>query len=168
MAVLPDLWIGVDPDIQATIRAICGWHIAPVITETVTLDGSGSAVQLFPTLALRRIISLSNAGTPVDLVANPLQISRRGMVRGLRWTDQYSGVVAEIEHGFDAAPADLRTAATRIATLDKLFASGGGSVRIGQVQVSPGTSAGMMTVDYDGLDHRTQSLLAPYMLNWGA
>lgn len=164
----PNLWFGINPGTQATIRAICGWHIAPVITETVTLDGSGGSVQLFPTLALRKITALTVNGQVIaqDVLDN-LEISRRGMARGVHWGNRYSGVVATIEHGFELTPADLRSVASRIETMARLFASGGGSVRIGQVQVSPG-SGGQMQTGHDGLDVQTQRLLAPYILNWGS
>lgn len=160
---LPDLYPGVDPGVQETIRRICGWHVAPQVTETVTLDGSGDNLQLLPTLYLVDLVSITNEGTAVPEVND---WSRMGAVRmpGCgRWTGKYRGVVAEMVHGFEVCPSDIKTAAARLAVLDRMFKAGGGSVRVGQVQVSaPGG-----TIEWDGLDPGTRAFLAPYRLTGG-
>jgi hypothetical protein len=86
------------------VQTYCGWHIAPVITETVTVDGSGGVVQPLPTLRLLDIISVTESGTAVDV--DGVQWSEAGwMVRpGCRWTCDLRGIVAEIEHGYTETP----------------------------------------------------------------
>ena len=157
----PDLYPGVDPGIQETIRRICGWHIAPQVTESVTLDGSGVDLQLLPTLNLVDLIDITSDGT---LVTDP-EWSRMGAVRlrGGCWTSKYRGVVATMLHGYENCPSDIRTAVARLGVLDRVFRAGGGSVRVGQVQVSAPSGF----IEWDGLDPGTRSFLAPYRLTGG-
>lgn len=89
----------------AKVRGYCGWHIAPVITETVTLDGSGTHLMVLPSLQVVNLVSITNDGAPVDP-----EWSRSGMVRLHCWTRRLRGVVAEVEHGFDEWPDDLTAA----------------------------------------------------------
>src|SRR5512139_2364445 len=79
----------------AEVRAFCGWHIAPEVTETLTRDGSGGPVQVLPTLRLVDLISITNDGTAVT---DP-EWSTSGMVYAgtwARWTPKFRGVVAEV------------------------------------------------------------------------
>lgn len=53
----------------ALIRRYCGWHITPEVTETVRLDGSGSAVQMLPSLHVTSVAAVTYDGavlTPAD------------------------------------------------------------------------------------------------------
>ncbi|MFT9821149.1 hypothetical protein [Lysinibacillus sp. NPDC056185] len=86
-------------------RSYCGWHIAPAIAETLTVDGSGGPVQLLPTLRLAEVISVTDRGAAVD---DP-EWSAAGMLRRPYgcWTSRMRGVVAKVEHGFTQAPAEL-------------------------------------------------------------
>lgn len=124
----PDLFIGADIAVQEAIRGYCGWHIAPIITETVTVDGSGGCVQLLPTLRLVDLVSISNDGT---VVTDP-EWSENGAVRG-HWTGKLRGVTATITHGHVWCPADLEAVANRLERAEKM--AGLGPVRIGQVSV---------------------------------
>lgn len=112
LATAPD---GVDADAwaaaNAAVRAYCGWHVAPVITETVTLDGSGTNLMFLPTLRLVDLVSILNDG---EAVSDP-GWSAAGIVRGA-WTDKFRGVVAEMEHGFEECPAEILAVLTELAT----------------------------------------------------
>lgn len=85
------------------VRDYCGWHIAPVVTETVTVDGSGAAIQGLPTLMLLNLVSISNDGTDLDVA--DVEWSANGTMRYCWWTAKLRGVVAEIEHGYEETPA---------------------------------------------------------------
>lgn len=107
-AAAPPVPEGMDPTAWlaavADVRGYCAWHLAPVVTETVTVDGSGGAVQLLPTLHLTGLTSITNDGV---LVEEP-QWSEMGAVRGPRyWTSKYRGVVAEITHGYAEFPLEV-------------------------------------------------------------
>lgn len=117
----------------AEVRSYCGWHIAPVVTETLTRDGSGGPVLVLPTLRLVDLVSLTEDGTALA----DLEWSTSGMVyRGgyRRWSPKFRAVVAEIEHGFEEWPADLLRVMADMATT---AARGGvASVTSGSHQVS--------------------------------
>ena len=92
----------------AAARRYCGWHVTPVVTETVTLDGTGGRLLALPTLRLVSIESLNENGETVD--PETLEWSTRGLVlKAGAWTDRLSGITATIEHGFDEA-ADFDSA----------------------------------------------------------
>lgn len=133
--MLPDLFEGVDPVAQSVIRGYCGWHIAPAVTETVTVDGSGGTIQSLPTLHLTAL-TITNDGRPV---ADP-EWSEVGVVRG-NWTSKFRGVEATMTHGYEECPAEVRAVAARLVAAEKMAAAGGGSVRVGQVQVTAAKAA---------------------------
>jgi hypothetical protein len=113
LPIAPD---GVDADawaaVVADVRGVCGWHIAPEVTETLTVDGPNSSVLILPTLRLVDVVSVLNDGTAV---VDP-EWSTSGMVRTYCWTWKYRGVVAEITHGFEEWPEDLLAAMYEMAT----------------------------------------------------
>lgn len=90
------------------IRALCGWHVAPVISETLTLDSHGGKVVWLPT---RRVVNV----TAVRDVSgdSPRELS------GWRWSQDgllsvpgslpcgFRVLEVDLEHGYDACPADL-------------------------------------------------------------
>lgn len=102
-----DLPAGLDQSAIATacgtVRAYCGWHVAPQAFEMVTVDGSGGTVQFLPTLHLTELRSITNDGVAVE---SP-EWSTAGMVRGARWTSKWRGVVADITHGYDMCPDEI-------------------------------------------------------------
>lgn len=111
------------------VRSYCGWHVAPSITETITMDGSGGFIQTLPTLHLTAVTQVTNDG--VEVVNS--EWSQKGMIRG-RWTAKFGGVVATIEHGHPQCPADV------LEVLDGMVSSplmrGVASVTNGSHQVS--------------------------------
>lgn len=114
------------------IEHFCGWHIAPVRTETLILDGPQSPVLQIPSLMVRDVVSVTENGKPVD--PDEYDWSPDGLLarRGRSWTGRYRGVVVELEHGYEQVPGDL------IATVAKLVAradaapAGETSIRIGE------------------------------------
>ncbi|WP_328660373.1 hypothetical protein [Nocardia salmonicida] len=89
------------------IRDLCGWHIAPSITETLTLDGPGRRTLLLPSLYVTAITAVTEDGTAVP--ADQFDWSEKGMLRhrsGL-WTDRWRGITVTLTHGYDQAPAGV-------------------------------------------------------------
>lgn len=123
---------GVDADAWAAacaaVRAYCGWHIAPSVTEDVTVDGSGGNIQLLPTLHLTALTSITNDGTAVT---DP-EWSEAGMVRG-NWTQKLRGVTANMTHGFAVCPPELLPVLRAIVNGSSL--GGASSVTSGTHQV---------------------------------
>lgn len=92
------------------VRDYCRWHVAPEVTEEVTVDGPGGAVLHLPTLRLVELSSITNDGEPV---ADPDWLTS-GMVRGC-WTGRGRGVVATMTHGLHAWPDDLLKVVREVA-----------------------------------------------------
>ena len=51
----------------AAVRHWCGWHIAPVQTVELTLDGPGGKLLVLPTLNVRSVTRVTECGEYLDL-----------------------------------------------------------------------------------------------------
>lgn len=89
------------------VRDYCGWHIAPSVTETLTVDGSGGEVLGLPTLHLTAVASIAEDGEDLDV--DGVEWSQAGYLRKpySRWTAKLRGVTAEVTHGYDTTPPGL-------------------------------------------------------------
>ncbi|MEU0871646.1 hypothetical protein [Nocardia brasiliensis] len=91
------------------IRDYCGWHIAPAVAATITLDGSGADIVQIPTLRLSAVASVAENG--VVIPATEYEWSADGSIRrlplGRCWTNRYRGVVVECTHGYAEVPAAI-------------------------------------------------------------
>lgn len=121
MGDVPDLPApsGVDADAWAAAvaaaRAFCGWHIAPSVTQTVTLDGGWSSVLILPSLHVTAVASVVNDGTPITAPDwSPAGMVRRGDC-GV-WSGKYQGVTVTFTHGYDRLPMDLQAVLTTMAS----------------------------------------------------
>ena len=127
---------GVDSDAWeaalAAVRAYCGWHVAPVITSTVTLDGPSGGLLMLPSLRVVNVGEVLNDGALVD---SP-EWSEAGMIRG-RWTSKFRGVQVTFDHGYEDFPGEV------VGVLIEAASRGvGGSFigQVGQVRFSAGAS----------------------------
>lgn len=87
---------------EGAIRDYCGWHVAPVIRETVTLDGTGRSLLKLPSMRVVEVHSVLVDGTDVTSM---VRWSDMGMLEGIRFPDRFRAVVVEMTHGFD--PEDV-------------------------------------------------------------
>jgi hypothetical protein len=134
--------------VSGEVTDYCGWHIAPVITEEVTVDGSGGHVQHLPTLKLLDLIAVAESGTVLDVAG--VQWSEGGwMRRTCRWTCDLRGVEAEIEHGYAQTPPAL--VALICGAVARAIANPAGVVQ---------ERSGGESVTYSYADRGTRSLLA--------
>ena len=91
---------------SASIRQHCGWHVYPVITETMTVRGSGARDLFLPTLRLLDVVSCTEDGIELDPAALTLGADFAGFVAhpSRYWTNSRRGVTVTIRHGFDYVP----------------------------------------------------------------
>jgi hypothetical protein len=161
-------WTGtpLDPNIQglldaasAMIRRYCGWHISPVITEDIVVDGSGGAVQSLPTLRLVDVSALTEttASTITQIDPATLEWSRNGQLRkpGI-WTTRFQGIAATIEHGYEADDClDLATLCATMAARAQASPFGEKQTSVGSVAVTlsnaPSGAAGGVALYSDQL-----------------
>lgn len=148
------------------VRQFCGWHIAPVIEEDLTLDGSGQAALLLPSNRVEKIISLQEDGKDIDVTT--LSVSEDGIVEkaGRKpWTRNYGGVSLTLRHGYEQFD-DLEGLVSTLAARAAVTGSGALSETAGPFNVRRGTTR-MGEVTGLPLLESEKDLLLPYRLNWG-
>ena len=83
---------------SAAIRAWCGWHVAPVLDCTITLDGEAGDIWL-PTNALASVTSAKVGGEDVTVTGS----NRRGRVRLAHKACGLGNVEVGYTAGYDVA-----------------------------------------------------------------
>jgi hypothetical protein len=115
-------------------RSYCGWHVAPMVSETVTMDGSGTNVLFLPTLHMVELVAVSLDTYPLDVAAtDTYDWSTYGTLRLYSdvFPDRKGGIVIEMLHGFDSCPTDLLAAIETVARRSMMIPSGAGYVVAG-------------------------------------
>ena len=95
---------------NAVVRGYCGWHVAPVVTQTVTLVGSRNPLLALPSLNVTAVSSVTVDGVAVDVDAYTW--SAIGVLRRVDcwWngfastTGGQSAVEVTFTHGYDSVP----------------------------------------------------------------
>lgn len=110
---------------EAVVRGHCGWHIAPVRTETLTL-AAGSVTHVLPTLRLVEVVSIVDP-TGVALLADNYTVASGGVLTVpfalLPRYDAYWGqrtrvapLVVTYRHGYDTPPPAVTAVVQALAT----------------------------------------------------
>ena len=151
-----------DPIAAATraIRNYCGWHVAPVIEETMILDGNGAEVLQLRSGKVVEVREVTVDGNPVEV-----EWSEDGLLRlkgGGRWPKKYRAIEVDIMHGHEAAEdlAQLITGLQARAAMDPT-----GVIthqRAGTQGVNTSPTGGAISL----LD-REKAILDAYRLVWG-
>lgn len=150
---------------QGAIRRECGWHVAPIITETLVVDGSGGTELLLPSLRILELVEVLNDGQDVT---EHVKFSPDSGIIGLRsgWSCELGGVSVRLLHGYE--PAEVPDVAGLIVTLTKRAATGGTVV-----QQTIGSASQRLATGKDGavlgvpLLQSEKELLGPYRITWG-
>ena len=87
------------------IRRLCGWHIAPSITETIVVDSAGGDRLWLPSRHVTEVTSVRDVTgeTPVDI---PFRWSASGVLSG-RFPAGFRAVEVTLTHGYEECPEDL-------------------------------------------------------------
>lgn len=140
---------------QSAIRRYCGWHIAPVVMETLTLDGPGGRHLWLPSLRVNDIVSVTNAGTSVDLTTG-LDWSASGYLelRSGCWSHRPRQIVVELNHGFADIPGELVEAVVSVASRAASSPAGAveestGPFRAKWSAVAPGVAGGIALLQHE-------------------
>lgn len=150
---------------HGVVRRFCGWHVAPVIDETLTLDGSGGRDILLPSLRVLQLTSVMNDG--VD-VTTQVDTSHAGILRltSGTWTNRLGRVIVTLTHGYELD--EVPEVAAIIAGVAK---RGPNSGRVDASESTNGSSRGGF-VDRGApisvpLTLTEQEALSTYRLEWG-
>jgi hypothetical protein len=114
-----------------TVKAYCGWHVAPSLSETVKVEGDGSRVLLLPSL---HVTGVSEVRDEDNTVVTGWKVRENGVARGC-WTPEtlYS---FDITHGYEEMPGEV---AEIVADLDARSGSAGAFAQVGQVRYATGS-----------------------------
>lgn len=164
----PQFWLDAA---HAAVRRFCGWHVAPVITEELTIDGNGSRSILLPSNRVTAIESVVEDG--VTLPATAFDWSESGALEkvGGSWSRRKRSLVVTLTHGFDDA-SDVAGIISGIAARSMAAKDGALSQRAGSMAVTRGSqgsgrgSSGGAAVSLPLLETEKQQL-SPYLLVWG-
>lgn len=118
----------------AAARGHCGWHVSPVRTETLTLDGPGGRLLSVPTLKVVGTPTVTEDGRPVDArwsAGFPGCARKRSRAY---WSDEFGAITVTLTHGLtEDQAADWRDAicsmVEEMALRSKVDASTGRSAR---------------------------------------
>lgn len=88
------------------VRRICGWHIAPSLTQTLTLDHDGSGVLYLPSLYVTDVASVKDLTGSTPREVSRWRWSGAGMIEG-HFPAGFRAVEVTLTHGYEACPADL-------------------------------------------------------------
>jgi hypothetical protein len=173
MAVAPDIvasgtlldagfWLNAA---QASVRRYCGWHVAPSLAETVTVDAYGGRTLLLRTKHLTDLASVLVDG---EDITSRVRWSQAGVLtlRAGSWPDDVGAVTVTLTHGY--AVDEVSDLAAMIATIAKRASSQPGIVAsqsVNGASVSFLTAGGApLSVPLLGIE---KEALDPYRLNWG-
>ena len=108
----------VDDQAVAFVQTYCGWHIAPELDETLTLDGPGGWALTLPSLHVVSIASVTENGTAL-VEDSDYTWSESGIIRRRCWANdpevwapgwwscEYRSIVVELTHGYPDWPPEL-------------------------------------------------------------
>lgn len=140
---------------SAGLRRFAGWHIAPVLEETLVGDGPGGRLLVLPTGRLISVVSIDNGGTVMD----PLEVdpSKAGMLelRSGWWSSRFGAVSVRVRHGYDLADVEDVRQIVKQVTANALSSPMGatreqaGTVSISWATTAPGVSGGLSLLQRD-------------------
>lgn len=120
-----------------SVRRDAGWHIAPSVTETVTVDGKGGQWLFLPSLHVTAVTAVRDVSGDTPTTLTGWRLTRAGMLyRAAGWPYAVAAVEVDLTHGYDACPPELLPAIAARAQSARVN-HGTGNVRLGSLSVSP-------------------------------
>ncbi len=131
----PDYWLSVA---QSAVRRYCGWHVAPVIEETIQVDAGGGNVLLLPSGRVLEVTSVVSDGRDIT---SEVEWSENGtMIYSCRFSRALRGVSVTLKHGY--TPEEAPDVLEVVRGLSTRAQAGS------QVGLAVSQSAGGMSVRY--------------------
>lgn len=99
----------------AELRSRLGWHVAPVQTETLTLDHDGGPDLVLPTRKIVTVIEIRDVSGTTPNVLTGYRVSKdTGIVSGY-WPRGLAVLEVDLAHGYPTTPQDLAAAVAAMA-----------------------------------------------------
>lgn len=149
---------------QSAIRDYCGWHVAPILTETLTVDGNGRSLLLLPSGRIRKLLKVEVCGE--DVTDRVRASARAGMIEGVMFPRRFGAVEVTLEHGFSPVEAAsvlgvLDRATKRFATDPRIRSQAVAGASVGYATTAGGAPLShLLTVD-------EKQALDTYRIYWG-
>jgi hypothetical protein len=141
--------------ISRAIRRRCGWHIAPSVTETLTLDGPGGYYLALPSMHVTDVTAVRNDTFVADL-AGAVQWSALGTVWcSSGFSGRYRGVEVDLTHGYaldeveDLVGVVLAAAARGLSSPMGQTREQAGGLSIQWATTAPGVSGGVAILEHE-------------------
>lgn len=148
------------------VRAYCRWHVAPVVTETVTLDGDGSGRLLLPSLRVRAVTAVRSGGLAQNLAH--ITWSRSGLLlSGYLLSGAYRGIEVDLTHGHDLEDVPevvsivLQAAARALASPVGYTREQSGSIGVAPTLTGPSAAGGVHLLEHERADLAEYRLVLP-------
>lgn len=101
-------------DAVAQLQILAGWHIAPVVTETIVLDHDGGRDLLLPSRKVVKVDEIRDMSGSTPAVITGWRLSPAGYVTGC-WPRGTAVLEVDLTHGYAQTPAPIRAAVARLA-----------------------------------------------------
>lgn len=150
---------------EAQVRAYCGWHVAPVLSDELVLDGGGGVHLLLPSRLVLEVTAVTNDG---DDVLDAVRVSRHGVLElESGWTSRVGSVSVSLRHGFEPGEvSDVLGVIVAVAARSSMSAGPVVQQSVAGSMVRYGTNGGAPIGS--PLLAAEKELLSRYVLNWGA
>lgn len=142
--------------VSEVVRSYCGWHIAPEVEETVTLDGRGGSHLWLPTKHIVSVSEVKINGTATTDYAwseDGYLALTKGCLPNLP-----RSVEVTMNHGYAEVPADVAQVVMQVAARAKSSPAGALREQAGQVSVDHGRINGGITPGAGLLAHELDAL----------
>ena len=148
----------------AAVRHYCGWHVTPVLEETLTLDHVGGDLVQLPTLRVEAVTAVTVWDGLADVVLDPAVTSPRPW-RLSRKTGQlrlavprpaaFEALAVTLRHGFEPTEAaDLIQVVSQVVLVACSSPMGAtreqaGAISVAWATTAPGVSGGLSLLGRD-------------------
>jgi len=90
------------------VRGECGWHVAPVLTTTAQVSGTGGSRLRLPTRRVVEVVSVVAATDPDETpIPGWREVPGPMLARAAGWPCGDGNLLVTLSHGYERCPADL-------------------------------------------------------------
>lgn len=120
------------------VRDEAGWHIAPEVTETLTIVSRGGTALVLPTLKYAITAVRDVTASPVETITDYVDRGSGVLHRAYGWATDHRYEV-DLTHGYAACPPALKPVIAHRAQASKM--GGSSNVRLGSLSIGSDSGA---------------------------